>query len=426
MKSLFWIFLLSGVASGDITAPPFNPTPLRPSGVSSPPADFELPVVLTASNLLGTEVVGPAHRVRESVPTDGFMAHFTIDSDYGVIECVGTSQALSRIRELQAIKKLVELSKSDLFAEGVKRSVEQPIAAVKNIVKDPAGSIKAVPRTVGHFFQKVGQAVGSAASNIKERIDNGDDKNMGVGIGNATKSIIGFDAAKLECAKQLGVDPYTDNERLQQEIEKVSWVFFSGGLPLRIGTAVVSGGASVALTATKVVGLPQEIYALTPNELALKNQQAMDVMGVSNEVSSRFLASEALSITLRCSMIRSLQAMGSLRGSAAVIEVAANCENRRQAEFLDQAVALLARQQVAGRSTYTSLEFFGRLLCGVDSSGGIQISAPVDYISWTSEVAGFALREDLVGRKPSLLLAGGATARTRTELQGLRWTVTTP
>ena len=121
MKSLFWMFLLIGVASGDITAPPFNPPPLRPSGVASPLADFEFPVVLTASNLLGAEVVGPAHRVRESVPTDGFMAHFTIDSDYGVIECVGTSQALSRIRELQAIKKLVELSKSDLFAEGVKR-----------------------------------------------------------------------------------------------------------------------------------------------------------------------------------------------------------------------------------------------------------------------------------------------------------------
>jgi len=33
------------------------------------------------------------------------------------------------------------MSKSDLFAEGVKRSLEQPVDAVKNIVKDPVGSV---------------------------------------------------------------------------------------------------------------------------------------------------------------------------------------------------------------------------------------------------------------------------------------------
>ncbi len=166
------------------------------------------------------------------------------------------------------------MSKSDLFAEGVKRSIEQPVEAVKNIAKDPVGSVKAVPRTVGHFFQKIGQTVGNAASNSKDQTERGEDSQVGASIGSAARGIIGFEAAKLECARQLGVDPYTDNERLQQEIEKVSWVFFSGGLPLRIGAMAISGGASVALTATKVVGLPDEIYSLTPSELALRNQQA--------------------------------------------------------------------------------------------------------------------------------------------------------
>lgn len=423
MKSSLWLLLIAGSVSAEIDAPP----PLRPLPVFAPvrpvaAIGFEAPAVLSAAALLGPDVAGPAHRVRENVPTDGYMAHFTIDSDYGDMEVIGTELARVRIHELQAIRKLLEVSKSDLFAEGVKRSLQQPVAAVKNIAKDPVGSVKAVPKTVGHFFQKIGHAVSHAAANSEERMERGDEVS-GAGIGSAARGIIGYDAAKLECAKQLGVDPYTDNGRLQQEIEKISWVFFSGGLPLRIGAAVVSGGASVALTATKVVGLPDEVYSLTPAELALRNQQGLAAMGVSDEVIRAFLSNEALSITLRCSIVRSLQALGKLRGSAAIAEVAARCETRRQVEFLDQALLLLARQQASGKSVYSSLEVVGRLPGAIDGNGVLQISAPVDYLSWTPEVAGFAHRDDLIGRKPVLLLGGGASERTRSELKALGWMV---
>ncbi len=430
MKSPLWLLLIAGTASADITdvsAPP----PLRPLPVFRPLTPiavegFEAPVVLSASVLLGEDAVGPSHRVRESVPTDGYMAHFSIDSDFGDMQVVGTELARVRIHELAAIRKLLEVSRSDLFAEGMRRSIEQPVAAVKNIAKDPVGSVKAVPRTVGHFFQKIGQTVENAAANSRDRRERGEDSQVGAGIGSAAKGLIGFEAARLECARQLGVDPYSDNERLQQEIDRISWVFFSGGLPLRIGAMAISGGASMALTATKVVGLPDEIYSLTPSELALRNQQDLAVMGVPEDQIRRFLSNEALSITLRVSIIRSLKALGNLRGSAAVAEVAANCETRRQVEFLNQALILLARQQQSGKSRYSSLEVVGRLPGAIDETGVLQISAPVDYVSWTPEVAEFARREDLIGRKPTLLLGGGATERTRSELKALGWTLVTP
>jgi hypothetical protein len=430
MKSPLWLLLIAGTASADISdhsaPPPLRPLPvfepIRPVAV----AGFEAPVVLSATTLLGQDAVGPSHRVREFVPTDGYMAHFSIDSDFGEMQVVGTELARVRIHELAAIRKLLEVSRSDLFAEGVRRSIEQPVAAVKNIAKDPVGSVKAVPRTVGHFFQRVGQTVGNAAANSRDRRERGEDSQVGAGIGNAARGIIGFESARLECARQLGVDPYTDNERLQQEIDRISWVFFSGGLPLRIGAMAVSGGASMALTATKVVGLPDEIYSLTPSELALRNQQDLAAMGVPEDQIRRFLSNEALSITLRVSIIRSLRALGTLRGSAAVAGVAANCETRRQVEFLNQALILLATRQQSGKSKYSSLEVVGRLPGAIDETGVLQISAPVDYVSWTPEVAEFAKREDLVGRKPTLLLGGGATERTRTELKALGWTLVTP
>lgn len=428
MKSSIWLLFLAGSAAADINAPD-SPPPLRPLPVfGAAPAvpGFEAPPVLSASQMLGQAVAGPSHRVREHVATDGFMAHYSIDSDYGNFDCIGTDQARTRIEEMEAIRKLTELSKGDLFAEALKRSIEQPIDAVRNIVKNPVASVKAVPRTVGHFFQKVGKSISNTATNVQERMENGEAPAASPKIGQAAKGVIGFDNAKLECAKQLGVDPYTDNERLQEEIEKVSWVFFSGGLPLRVGAAVASGGASVALTATKVVGMPDEIYALTPAELAFRNQQEMSAMGVAEPVARAFNANEALSITLRRSILRSLAAIGDVNGRVAIVEVAARCENRRQAEFLDRALALLAARKQSGKSSIVSLEAVGRLPGAIDSSGQLLIPAPVDYLSWTPEVAEFAGRDDLAGRKPMLLLAGSASERTRAELAARGWTITTP
>lgn len=407
---------------------PINTPPLARPGTETGGAHtgYELPAVLSAARLLGQDAAGPSYRVREQVPTDGYMAHFTIDSDYGEFQCIGASQARARIREMEAIGKLMAVSKSDLFAEAVKRSIEQPIDAVKNIVKNPVDSVKAVPKSVGHFFKKVGKSVGNAAANVRDRSEGGDDAGAGTNISGAAKGIIGFDSAKLECAKQLGVDPYTDNARLQQEIEKVSWVFFSGGLPLRFGAAVASGGASVALTAAKVVGLPEEIYALTPSELSLRNQQAMEAMGVNDGIARKFLANEALTITLRRSIIRSLQALGDIKGRAAVIEVAAACDMRRQVEFLDQALTLLVQHHASGQAACIALEVLGRLPGALDTAGVFHIPAPVDYLSWTPEVAEFAQRDDLLGRKPLLLLAGGVSERTRNELATLGWTLAVP
>ena len=126
-------------------------------------------VTLRASELLAPDLLrGPSYRVRELVETDGFMAHFLIDSDFGTFEAAGVPQAKQRIIEIEAIKTLVETSKGDLFAEGLKRSVEQPIDAVKNIVKNPVESVKEAPKTVVHFFSKVGSAIGRTTTKIKE------------------------------------------------------------------------------------------------------------------------------------------------------------------------------------------------------------------------------------------------------------------
>jgi hypothetical protein len=366
--------------------------------VFEPATRFHAPDLFPAGKLQG-----PSYRVRDQVVTDGFMAHFEIDSDFGLFEATGVPQAKRRIVEIEAIRKLVETSKSDLFAEGLKRSIEQPVDAVKNIAQDPVGSVKQVPKTVGHFFSKVGSSIGRGVEKVKR--DNEEGKAPSAGeVGNTAKNVAGFDKAKLDTAKQLGVDPYSDNPRLQEEMDKVTWAFFAGGLPLRIGAAVASAG--VTLTATNMVGIPEDMYALTQSELALRDERSLEVMGVTADDIRKFQLNTALSTTRRHRIVTCLAGMPKTAGRGLVIRVANSCEDADQADFLVEAISILAERQRSGATDYTSIKVLGRLPGAMTAAGNLEVPAPVDYVTWTEQVAAFATRDDL-GKAPKFLIHTG-------------------
>lgn len=390
---------------------------LASTAFAQAPAAFETGVLLNAADLLPADQLrGPSYRVRDQVATDGFMAHFEIDSDFGTFTAIGLPQAKRRIAECEAIRKLVETSKGDLFAEGLKRSVEQPIDAVKNIVKNPVESVKQAPKTVGHFFGKVGSAIGRSAEKVADRVSSGGEPSageVGAGIGNAAKNAAGFDKAKLDTARQLGVDPYSDNARLQEEMDKVTWAFFAGGLPLRIGAAAVSGGASLALTATNMVGIPEDTYALTQSELALRDERSLAAMGVTLEDIKAFQIHGALSTTRRHRIVTYLEALPKARGRGYMVRLANSCDSPEQAEFLISALAILAERQRSGAADYAGLKILGRLPGATTATGELHVPAPVDHVTWTDQVAAFAQRDDL-GNEPKVLIHTGRMSNAAT------------
>lgn len=418
------ITVISHVALVAMVSPAFSQAPA--------PAPYESGVMLQASALLPTEPLrGTSYRVRDQVPTDGYMAHFTIDSDYGTLTAIGVPQARQRIIEAEAIRKLVETSKGDLFAEGLKRSIEQPIDAVKNIVKNPVESLKAAPTTVGHFFGKMGSAIGRTGGRMKDRVEehNADPEAVtdadvaaavGTGIGTAAKNAAGYDKAKLDTAKQLGVDPYSDNVRLQEEMDKVTWAFFAGGLPLKVGAAVASAGVAVA--ATKMVGVPEDTYAMTQSELALRDGRSLASMGITDEDIKVFQVGRGpLSTTRRHRITLALEALPKAKGRGHVVLLANACQTPEQVDFLVQGMAILVERQKSGAADYTELKVLGRLPGGITAAGTLEVPAPVDQVTWTEEVAQVARRDDL-GTSPKVLVHTGKLSQAATAgFMGAGW-----
>lgn len=399
--------------------------------VSAPVRAAEVPdhedgVLLNASDLLPPDLLrGDNFRFREQAATDGFMAHFEIDSDFGTFTAVGVPQAKARVIEIQAIAKLVETSKSDLFAQGLRNSIVKPIDAVANIVSNPVDTVKQAPKTVGHFFGKIGSSIERTADKVTRRANGEEPKpsaaDTGRGVGNAVKNAAGFDKAKLDTAKQLGVDPYSDNARLQEEMDKVTWAFFAGGLPLRIGAAVASAG--VALAATNMAGVPEDTYALTQSELLLRDRQALESMNVDAADIADFFASPSLSTTRRHRLVTMLSGMTTVAGRGWMIRLANQCETGGQADFLIEAMSLLAGRHTSPGGELKSLKIIGRLPGAVDAGGGLIVPAPVDHVTWTPEVAAFANRDDLGTTPKTLLHTGGLSARTSQGLASAGWKI---
>jgi hypothetical protein len=388
---------------------------------------FETAATLRATDLLPAHLLlGPSHRVRELVPTDGYLAHFTIDSDFGTFTATGVPEARRRFVEIQAIRTLAETSKSDLFAEGLRRSVEQPIDAVKNIVGNPVGSLKQAPKTVGHFFGKVGSAIGRGAHKTADRLRDPENEvsaaDTGRQLGQVAKNAAGFDKAKLDTARQLGVDPYSDNTRLQEEMDKVTWAFFAGGLPLRIGASVASAGIAVA--ATEMVGIPENTYDLTASELALRDERSLAAMGVSSEDIRAFQIHPALSTTRRHRITSYLEALPGASGRGHMVRLANSCTTAGQADFLIESLAILAARERAGAAHYRSLRILGRLPGATTAGGELQVPAPVDYVSWTPEVARFARRDDLGSAPKHLVHTGKLTPTTQAGFLAAGWQTT--
>jgi hypothetical protein len=387
--------------------------------VAQAPQTFENPVVLRAAELLPAEVMqGPNHRVRDMVPTDGYLAHFELDTDFGIFHAAGVPQVKTRIAEVEALAKLAAVSKSDLFAEGLRRSIEQPIDAVKNIVTRPVDSLKKAPSTVGHFFSKVGSSIERGANKIKDNHEAGRTPS-GKDIGNTAGKIVGFDKARLDTAKQLGVDPYSDNTRLQEEMDKVTWAFFAGGLPLRIGAAVASAG--VAVVATKMVGIPEEIYALTQTELALRDQRSLAAMGIAEADIAAFQIQPNLSTTRRHRIVLALESLPGAKSRDRVIQLANACETSDQADFLVAAISMLAERQTKGAADYKDLHVHGRLPAASTADGTMDIPAPVDHVTWTEQVAAFATRDDLKPATKRLIHTGTLSDATKAGLQASGW-----
>src|SRR4029077_15540686 len=100
----------------------------EPFEVRRAEAAFEELPELKASEILKPELLkGPHYVVRDPVPTGSGMNLFTIDSDFGVFEADGNEMLLQRLKEIDAIARLQEVSRTDEFKKSLVAAAKSPL-----------------------------------------------------------------------------------------------------------------------------------------------------------------------------------------------------------------------------------------------------------------------------------------------------------
>jgi hypothetical protein len=392
----------------------------EPFEVRRAEAVFEELPELKASEILKPELLkGPHYVVRDPVPTSAGMNQFTIDSDFGVFEADGNEMLLQRLKEIDAIARLREVSRTEEFEKSLVAAAKSPLNSAKNIAKDPAQAIANVPKGLMKFLGRA-----------KETVENvGKGGGGDVGDGNRMKDAIGYSDKKRKIALEMGIDPYTTNTVLQKQLDDVAWASWAGGFSFSVATLPISGAAKAVLTVTNLNSTVEDLLReKSLEELEQINRATFRAMGASASDVERILHGGAFTPTQATTFAIHLKALKGVANRGAFMKAAAQkCTTEADALFCVYTAALM--DQIHQRTPIARIVMLRDFPICVAKDGTIIVALQWDYAAWTSGAASFTDDVQKLAAKSgqnahvSVDLSGQVSPRLREELEKRGMTV---
>jgi hypothetical protein len=388
----------------------------QPAVTMAAQAAYESPATLSASQILPPDLLsGPNHRVEERVANDGYLNTYRVGSKFGTFTAVSTAMLRKRIGEINAMVRMEQIKNTKEFTSSLKEAGMDTLVGFKNLVTSPVQTVSGAVSGLGTAFRRAGDAISGP-----KRSESEDSR---------VKDFIGFSKTKREYAYQLGVDAYTDNEKLQEQLNEISWAGYAGGITWTAAMAAVPGGAGVAITVSGSHKLLNDVFRTTPPvDLRRKNAEKLAAMDVHPEISDTFLNNSIFSPRHQTLLVHALDEMKGVTNRAAFIRFAAATRDAHLA-FIRQRQA----EMYAGyHRTVTPLEGFlslDGLPAARTTKGDLVFNAPLDHLVWTEPMGRFIMAVNNLIQQTSgirdkhLWVAGTVSPRARKELEKLGWRV---
>jgi hypothetical protein len=384
------------------------------------------PFELAASEILPAEVVtGEHHRVVERVVNNGYMNYYEIESEYGTFTVDGTAALSVRISEIGAIAQLVEISRSEAFADAMKTSATRQYRAAKTVIDQPVETVKRLPGSISRLVKRTARQIKDIAEDVDEGYDDYQDKRAGkkakkaqeeasrevgtmpseeeTGIVEETqewwdedgeelakkggeaaekyaKKAVGYTGARRRWAKALGVDPYTDNSVLSRELYRVAQAASVGGLTMRLVPVPKISALGYLGDANALV------WTMRPLDLRMRNEKLLYAMGVSEDTVEALYENRNQSPSLITFLVNALVALDGVEGRAGCVQRVTEVESRTEAEYFLRAVNFLAAYH-GQRASLVRLVDAEVYPWGLSRTGSLVLAAPMDRMYWTEDLA---------------------------------------
>lgn len=403
--------------------PPPVPVAVQPSNPAAASGQYEQPPVVDASQLLPASALsGSGFTVQPQVPTNGAMGQYTIVADPSVFRNdAGTYYIESldllkiRLSEIPAIAQLENISETGVFAKELASSAERPVADAANMVVHPMDTVTGLPSGVGQLFDRVSLGAGQIYSSATSSPGSGQAAGE---TGRATMTAFGYDQLRRDLARKLHVDPYSSDPILAKKLNKIAWVMFSARLT--VDAAMMAVPASMIISGVEFTD--DLVYQTPKADLVILVQKKLRNMGLSQEEIVTFSSNTAIPLSLQVSAVKNLEALGNVPGRRAAAVSIGNVMTEYQARFLVTSLHMLD-QWSQQRSPITRIRAEG-VLVAHDRNGKTIVPAPIDYLSWTQRIAGFATDPGLLAlHNRVLLLPTQMTPLARQQLAANGWQI---
>ncbi len=381
---------------------------------------YEEPPTLSAQAILNPDFLqGARFKVQDEVPTYSGANQYTIESDYGVLTASGNELLMERIREIGALAKLDKIKESEEFKKALKKASASPLLFARNLAKQPTQTISGVPKGIWRMMNRAGDALKGVGQKI-ENLDEDQPKDpYSEGV---LKNVAGFPQAKRDLAKRLGVDPYSTNEVLQREMNRLAWTSVGGASTLDLLMLPVGGGAGAALSATYFVSdLDNDLKDTDPAKLQKQNSARLLEMGLSEADAKRFMISPAFSPTRQTLFVAGLSRLGNPENISGFVKLALDADSEPDAVFFVRTVQVMATLVKNGVKIARMGVLGGIPIC-VTGDGSVLVALDWDYAAWTQMGERFitALQQPPAGQQTAsplrIVISGLASDRVRAEL----------
>ena len=438
------------VVSAAITLPlsSMHPAP-RPSAGSEAACarDSGLPASSIASpNLLGAEDFR-AHPCAELV---GGMAQFVLEAQGPGSEDVEprTLRAESldlleiRVAEMEAVRRLRAMGAAGTAGDAALGTLTQTGEALIGVATRPVESVVGLPAGMLRVFGRRAVRYGRQAEDLGEQAVDAfaDEETFDVALrpieaeplppepepwwaqggGLALKlgkRWLGYNSARRELGRELGVDPYSSNPWLGAEMDRLAWSALVGRRGAGFGLGQIGGTAGTVLGRTGRIH--RMVWEKPPEEVTAWNAARLAPLHCIPEAQEAFFENSRYGPILQTQAVDALLELAPQSGCERFLALAASVEREAEARFVVDVLHLL----VAARPRFpVRFEAFGEALVLRDGKERLFLALPVDLLQWTPETAAFFTDPGLLAIADKRVLVGrDASPRARAALLHRGW-----
>lgn len=313
------------------------------------------------------QISGPHYKVREKVRCDGFMDHFTVDSDFGVFEVTGDGALRKLLREIRAIAVLRKIQDTDVFKKSLEQAAQKPVEFGRQLIDDPEKTLSGVGQGIASIFN-------SAYTAVTTKQQKGEDSKAA--------ALLSVSAYKRDYAFQLGVDVYSGNPVLQKELDRVGWAGAAGSLSFSAALMPLGGLGYVVSMPRLGQQINEFLREQPPSKIRQIAQERLSGMGVSPDLIQLFLDNPNFTPRHTAVIVANLGRLNGTENRQAFIHFTLKASDEPSANFMMNMAETLGgyHEKVSPILRITPHD---NLILAVAKNGSALIPFPLDYGIWT-------------------------------------------